>query len=164
MEEGALTGDTALIRRSLERFDPVWERDMIAEGYAELAQAARGSEKREAAERLYALNPGGLRQKGIRLPAELHLETGGFPDNAAKLEKTLRRALNKAGIDAITPEDQGRFRLRIRLEPGNNARCELYDAGRGSTVFSRRFPLNSAAPGDIGAFIRALGDELFTAP
>ncbi|MDR2363478.1 MAG: hypothetical protein LBD65_03585 [Spirochaetaceae bacterium] len=164
LEEGALMGDKILIRRSLEHFDPVWERDMIAEGYAELAQAARGSEKREAAERLYALNPGGLRQKGIRLPAELRLETGGFPDNAAKLEKTLRRALDKAGIDEITPEDQGRFRLRIRLEPGNNARCELYDAGKGIAVFSRRFPLTSSAPGDISAFIRALGDELFIAP
>jgi tetratricopeptide (TPR) repeat protein len=164
LEEGVLTGDQALIRRGLEQFDPVWERDMIAEGYAELAQAARGSMQREAAERLYALNPGGLRQKGIPLPAELRLETGGFPGNAAKLERTLRRALGKAGIAEIPQEGQGRFRLRIRVGPGNGALCELYDTGKGVTVFSRRIPLNSPAPEDMSAFISALGDELFIGP
>ncbi|MFP3090519.1 hypothetical protein LQZ21_09355 [Treponema sp. TIM-1] len=163
LEEGTLRGDKALIRRSLEQFDPVWERDMIAEGYAELARAARGRERQEAAERLYALNPGGLRQQGIRLPAELRLETGGRPNNAAKLEKALRRALAQAGIDEI-PEGQGRFRLRITLAPGDSALCQLYDAGRGTTLFTRSFPLNSSSPEDISAFTRALGDELFTAP
>ncbi|MDR2110245.1 MAG: hypothetical protein LBP32_02950 [Spirochaetaceae bacterium] len=160
LEEGILMGDTARLHRSLEQFDPVWERDMIAEGYAALAQAVRGSEKREAAERLYALNPGGLRQKGIPLPVELRLETSGSPHNAVRLEKALRRALGKAGIAAV-PE--GRFRLSIRPGPGN-ALCELYDAGKGVIRFSRRLPLNSAAPGDISAFVRALGDELFIAP
>jgi hypothetical protein len=135
---------------------------MIAEGYAELAQAVRGSEKQEAAERLYALNPGGLRQNGIRLPAELRLETGGAPRNA------LRRALGKAGIEIVR---EGRFRLSITLGPddagtyaGTYVLCELYDAGRGRSLFSRRFPLNSFAPEDISAFIRALGDEIFIAP
>ncbi|MDR2759132.1 MAG: hypothetical protein LBB78_07120 [Spirochaetaceae bacterium] len=163
LEEGALRGDLALIRRSLEQFDPLWERDMIAEGYAELAQTARGSEKKEAAERLYALNPGALRQKGIPLPAEIHMNTSEIPDNAAKLEKTLRRALDKAGIDEIR-DGQGRFRLSINLGPEGDALCQLYDTGRGTNLFTRRFPLNSSAPEDISAFTRALGEELFTAP
>ncbi|MDR2629700.1 MAG: hypothetical protein LBC60_02135 [Spirochaetaceae bacterium] len=165
LEEGILGKDKALIRGSLEQFDPLWERDMIAEGYAELALAARGSEKREAAERLYALNPGGLRQKGIPLPAELRLELNGIPTHAAKFEKTLRRALDKAGIDEISGgQGPARFRLMITLGPEGEALCQLYDALRGSSLFTRRLPLKSSAPEDISAFTRALGEELFTAP
>ncbi|MDR2069061.1 MAG: hypothetical protein LBP71_04245 [Spirochaetaceae bacterium] len=159
LEEGALRGDQALIRRSLGHFDPIWERDMIAEGYAELALTARGREKQEAAERLYSLNPGGLRKKGIALPAELRLNTRG----SAKLERALRRALARAGIDPL-PEGQGRFQLRITLGPEGDALCQLYDTGRGASRFTRRLPLNSSAPEDISAFTRALGEELFIAP
>jgi hypothetical protein len=163
LEAGLLQGDTARIRRSLEEFDPLWERDRIAEAYSELARRARGDEKRAAAERLYALNPGGLRQKGIRLPAELRLETGESPGDSPKLEKRLRRALGQAGIAVIREEGQARYRLRINLNRDHTF-CELYDTARGASLFSRRIPLGSAAPGDISAFTRALGDGLFTAP
>ena len=134
---------------------------MIAQTYAELALRTRGAEKQDAAERLYALNPGGLRQKGISLPVELQVETSGTPDNAAKLEKNLRRTLGRAGIDVIPA---GRFQLRISLEPEGEALCQFYDSGRGASLFTRRFTLKSSAPEDLRAFVRALGEELFTVP
>jgi Flp pilus assembly protein TadD len=162
LEEGALRRDPTLIRRSLEQFDPVWERDMIAEGYAELARAARGREQQEAAERLYALNPGGLRQKGIPLPAEIRLQASEGLNQAPKLAKALRRALAQAGLEAL-PEGQGRFQLRISLDQEGSALCQLYDAGRDLSLFTRRFPL-TPSPADISAFTQALGEELFTAP
>ncbi|MDR1107562.1 MAG: tetratricopeptide repeat protein [Spirochaetaceae bacterium] len=160
LEEGTLLKDAARIRRGLERFDPVWERDMIAEGYAALAKISRGSEKTAAAEGLYALNPGALRQNGIALPVEFSIETRGFPGKTAPLEKNLRRALARSGI---APIPAARFRLTISAAPEGEARVELYDTGRGTAVLSRLFPLKSSAPGDISAFTRALEDELFKA-
>ncbi|MDR3167636.1 MAG: hypothetical protein LBT93_06810, partial [Treponema sp.] len=54
-----------------------------------------------------------------------------------------------------------RFRLRIGLGGGTagyTAVCELYDGGRGLTLFRRNIPLDSLSPADTAAFARALGD------
>jgi hypothetical protein len=178
-EMGALLKDRNLLRRSVDAFDPVWERDMLADTYAELALLAKGArrqgEGQDAAERLYALNRGGLRQKGIPLPVQLRFAgeaAGDAPPEPAHLIRPLERMLRKAGIQADTP-NPARFTLSLEIHGltspegrkpagGWTIRCELYDAGRGTSVWQRPIPLPSLSARDLSAFARTLADTAFT--
>ncbi|MDR2500757.1 MAG: tetratricopeptide repeat protein [Treponema sp.] len=157
---GKLLRDKDLLGELITRFDPLWERDMIAEIYTEICRSGKAStgEKQEAAERLYALNPGALRQRGIRLPAALVLELD--PAWSRRTAAVLRGTLKKTGVDAAT--GARRFRLSITLREGG-ARCELYDGGRGSALFQETIPLGSLSRRDISGFAQTLGELLFIA-
>jgi hypothetical protein len=179
-EEAGLLKDSAGVLRALGNFDPLWERDMIAEAYGELAEQAqarrRTGDLRDAAERLYALNRGAPRQRGIVLPVELRFE---YPDTAAsgaaglsdreaqRAARALERMIRRAGFDPLPPDsadEPGRFRLRIGLERGETGyagTCELYDGGRGITLFRRTITLDSLSPAATAAFARALGEAAF---
>ncbi|MDR3145435.1 MAG: hypothetical protein LBU21_04090 [Treponema sp.] len=179
-EEGMLLRNAELLRQAIPRLDPVWERDTIARSYAKIALHAGGKnrrgEKRDAAERLYALNRGALRQEGIPLPAELFLDCSAAP-KAGRAERIIRRTLRKMGIElmpknSITVASDSaaeasvpyRFKLRITLqggEGGQSAACELYDGGRGTSVYRKTVPLGFLSAADIGAFAKVLGDGLF---
>jgi transglutaminase-like putative cysteine protease len=187
VEEGLLLKNQELLRRSIPDFDPLWERDMIAETYSELYLLLKGKNQRlertDAAERIYALNKGALRQKGIALPAELAVtvasgvseNTGGgqmagqalTTEQAAKTERALLRTLRKMGVEAVPhPTDAvpNGFSLRFRLSitvAGGEAYCVLYDGGRGVNVFRRTIPLRSASRRDLGAFAHVLGNLIF---
>jgi transglutaminase-like putative cysteine protease/tetratricopeptide (TPR) repeat protein len=176
-EEGILLRDRELLCRGIAGFDPLWERDMIADTYSELCLLLKGRGRRlerfDAAERLYALNRGALRQKGIDLPVRLTItvtDEGAGADQAKK--KTVRalwKTLKKMGItevpssaDSAAPDAYvPRFHLSITAA-GGDARCVLHDGGRGVDVFRRSIPLNTVSPGDISAFARILGDGIFT--
>jgi hypothetical protein len=178
-ETGALFKDRELLRQTIDAFDPTWERDMIADTYAELALPGRDArtERQDAAERLYALNRGALRQKGITLPVHLSFvfNTGeGAADiPTARAIKPIARMLQKAGIrDTGVIDDRAspglaRFTLTLEMqeqkpEGGWNIRCELYDAGRGTSVWQRPIPLPSLSAKDLSAFARTLADIAFT--
>jgi hypothetical protein len=159
-EEGKLLGKKEPILRAADRFDPLWERDMTAEAYAELA-AGRGTkaERRDAAERLFALNRGVLRQKGIRLPVELVI-SGGRPG----LRRVLEKAVKTAGMDA--GGGGSRYTLAITAgaggdSPGGVIFCELRDGGRGTVVYRGNITLASLSGKDRALFARALGDGVF---
>jgi hypothetical protein len=114
----------------------------------------------DAAERLYRLNRGGLRQYGIRLPVELVFEAGEAP--MEHIAKALDRRLYAAGFDTGKGANATRrFQLRIRMN-GAHAVCELYDVSWGSAVFRHTLPLASFSASDITTFARALGDMAFT--
>jgi hypothetical protein len=99
VEEGRLLKDRELIWRSIPAFDPLWERDLIADAYSELCFLLKGRNERfDAAERLYALNRGALRQKGIDLPVTLTLTADGG-------DAALRRTLRRMGLDAVNVSD-----------------------------------------------------------
>jgi hypothetical protein len=181
-EMGTLLKDRALLEAAVNSLDPVWERDMIADMYAELALVAkglsRGAERQDAAERLYALNRGALRQNGISLPVELSFvfepENLSSPREAARLTRPLARVLEKAGIrdigmraDTVDGTSLARFSLTLEIEErqpegGWTINCGLYDGGRGSPAWQRSFPLPSRSAKDLSAFARALADEAFT--
>ncbi|MDR3115466.1 MAG: tetratricopeptide repeat protein [Treponema sp.] len=176
LEEGRLLKNGELLWETVALFDPVWERDMIAQTYTELARMkGRKGRKflaRDAAERLYSLNRGGLRQYGIRLPVELGIDFSTDPSLKAagmrSIEKSLRRAIGAAGFAVDTgrgenPQDSRRFQLRIRIN-GPQAACELYDETWGITMLRHTLPLPSYSPRDIRRFARALGDLAFTEP
>jgi tetratricopeptide (TPR) repeat protein len=177
LEEGILLKDRELLRRSIPDFDPLWERDMIADTYSELYPLLKGRNRRferfDAAERLYALNRGALRQKGIDLPVELTISAATEDASAVrgvkKTEKALRRTLRQMGIDEVprSPDSAApdvfspRFRLDITVAAGE-AHCILHDGGRGVDVFRESIPLESVSPRDLAGFARILGDGLFT--
>jgi tetratricopeptide (TPR) repeat protein len=169
LEEGTLLKKPELLGGAIPQLDPLWERDMIAEAYTALASPwagkTRTSRGRDAVERLYALNRGGVRQNGLALPVELALDTLAAQDNPARAEGVLRRVLKKMGVEAARPGDEPRrFRLSLSLSAGDAAQralCELYDAGRGVILFRRAISLPSLSGADISAFARELGDALF---
>jgi hypothetical protein len=159
-EEGKLLGKKELIHRAVDQFAPLWERDMTAEAYAELA-TGRGTraERRDAAERLFALNRGVLRQKGIRLPVKPVI-SGGRPGLQRILEKTVKTA----GMDI--GGDESRYTLTLTAgngggSPGGVISCELYDGGRGTVVYRGNITLASLSGKDRAFFARALGDGIF---
>jgi hypothetical protein len=154
LEEGMILKNTELIRRGLETFDARWERDMIAEAYGELARMGGKDERADAAERLFAINRGALRQKGIRLPAELRIN-GADSRTGAALRKTARQA----GIDTAGNRVP-RYTLTMTAESGAIL-CELYDEGRGIAVLQRSLPLSSLSARDKAGFARSLGDAVF---
>ncbi|MDR1128298.1 MAG: tetratricopeptide repeat protein [Treponema sp.] len=167
-EEGYLFRDAGLLERVIPLFDPAWERDMIADTYAKLYRLLdkklpgkeRDLKLRDAAERLYALNQGALRQNGIRLPVELLLDTSRAA-SPGRTERALRKALKKMGIEAARPGEGGnRYRLSIAVS-GGEAFCELYDGGRGTSFFREFIPLLSLKSAALSEFAAALGDAVF---
>jgi transglutaminase-like putative cysteine protease/tetratricopeptide (TPR) repeat protein len=158
-EEGKLFKNRAQTAAALEGFDPVWEQDMIADAYTDLAKFSRGPQKHEAAEELYAINRGGLRQEGLRLPAELSVQAG-----ERALTRHLTRLVKRSGVETV---DGARYSisLELSLSPGDydySIRCELQDRSRNATVLRRSFPLPSLSKKDLAACIRAIGDTIFT--
>jgi tetratricopeptide (TPR) repeat protein len=178
-EEGILRRNGGLLRKALESLDPVWERDIIADVYAELARpglggiflraaAGTGEDTQRPGERLYALNRGALRQRGIRLPVELVISAGTAAslesgDPGRRTERNLRRVLRRIGVEPQRAGGAGRPRFRLSLTAaGDEFACELYDSFRGEPVFRRNIPLASFAAGDMSAFALALGEAIFT--
>ncbi|MDR1904798.1 MAG: hypothetical protein LBQ88_21260 [Treponema sp.] len=178
LEEGKLTQDADLLRQAVYQFEPVWERDVIAEAYTELAQDAmrrgRKAEFYAIAERLFALNRGALRQAGIRLPIKLEIgfsEAAGGGGSRGRTERRIRKAVAQAGFEPVSGNSslfgalfggtvwEPRFRLTISLS-GQEARCELYDGNRGIDLVRRNIPLTSLSRTDLSAFVRNLSNEV----
>jgi transglutaminase-like putative cysteine protease/cytochrome c-type biogenesis protein CcmH/NrfG len=178
-EEGRLLKDPALLRRALGNqdeagsppgFDPRWERDMIARTYRELAKLSRGTERDTWAEKLYALNRGGLRQQGISLPVNLRINPGETGPER-RLAKALERMLKKAGLKSAgkRPVETGgipRFTLILELgkdegRGGRSVLCEVYDTGRSASVLSRNISLASPSEKDLATFVRTLAGAVF---
>jgi hypothetical protein len=161
LEEGVLFNRREQIAQTVSRFDPQWERDMIAEAYAEMALRGPASGRRDAAERAFALNRGGLRQKGIRLPVALNME--GL---SSKTEAALRKAVKAAGMDDgdglfRAASQASRYTLTLAGENGERIRCELYDGGRGVLVYQGSIRLPSLNLTGRRTFARDLGNGVF---
>jgi tetratricopeptide (TPR) repeat protein len=180
-EEGTLMKNPALLRRAGDGFDPVWERDMIAESLAELCRALRGrrrrAERQDAAERLYALNKAALLQNGIALPVEIIVDadlwkspastdatsTGATPTGATSRQaaRIVKKTLTRMGFQEAAPGAGARFLLIIVLS-GDTARCELQDRGRGTTPLRESIPLPSLSRQDLSAFAAHFETAAFT--
>jgi hypothetical protein len=143
-EEADLLGKAEDALALLGNFDAVFERDMIAEVYRSAAQNGRRAEaRRDAAERLYVLNRGALRQEGIRLPVRPRFAQGSSPGGSGALG-ALSRALGKAGFELRGEEC--RFELRVQLA-GDTLMWELYDTQRGREIVRRSY-----SDSDLAAF------------
>ncbi|MDR0583894.1 MAG: tetratricopeptide repeat protein [Treponema sp.] len=174
-EEGLLLKDPALLEKALANLDPVWEREMISRCYREFAQNGKAglssrerTARRTAAEELFALNPGALRQSGISLPLDIRMDLIGAPDLPHN-EKPLLKALAKAGFTRAAAGDAGspaRFTLGIRINgsaaAGYTASCELIDTEGAAKPQRHSVPLRSLSPADVSDFARTLGGAVFT--
>lgn len=150
-ELGSLEKNTELLLNAIGQFDPVWERDMIADAYAELATAYQNQGKDEQAqasiEGLYALNRGALLQRGLRLPINLELKVD-FSDTRTQrsFSRAITAIVNQIGLQVIDSEtsstgrSRGRYTLKLNRE-GNTLHCALFDAAKGSIIRERGISL-----------------------
>ena len=136
-EEGRLLKNRKLLAEITSEFDPLWEKDMIADTYGELARMGKKAERQDAAERLFAINRGALLQRGLRLPVKLQIH-GDLRSGVIK------SAVKAAGLE-VQNRDSLRYTLNISRSGDSAMLCELYDGGRGITIYSAVLPLPSQA-------------------
>jgi len=174
LEEGILFNDIELLKNALDSLDQVWERELISKCYSKFAQAGFPvfssrvrAARRNAAEKLFALNRGALLQAGISLPAEVQINFTGSGADTRRSEKTLRNVLSKAGFSPASGSVAGsvRYRLDITITgssgAGFSAQCVLLDTEGEVPPLSRAFPMRSLSRHDIYGFTGALGRFVF---
>jgi tetratricopeptide (TPR) repeat protein len=159
-EEGRLFKNRRTFVQSLGGFDPLWERDMIANVYAELASIGKKAERQEAAERLFAINRGALLQNGIALPVQLRINSLG--NRFFGIEGILKEAANSAGLETARTESP-RYTLTFdSSEEEGFILCKLYDNGRGIVIWEKNLNLPASPSSSQKAeFKKALRDGIF---
>jgi len=160
-EEGKLLKNKNTLEKSLGGFDPLWERDMIVNAYAELASIGKKTERQDAAERLFAINRGALLQNGISLPVQLRINSQG--NRLGGIEGFLKEASKSAGLETARTELP---RYTLTFDPSSEegfVSCKLYDNGRGAAVWEKSLSLSSQSPSaaEKTNFKRALRDGIF---
>jgi len=167
LEEGRLRGNLGMTAVALEGFDPIWQRDMIAMAYREFARNGRTRRARQPfAEELFALNRSALLQSGVALPAEIDVSFVGA-EGSRRSERTLRRALGKAGFTrpVLAGGSSPRFVLDIVISAADTGgyivSSELIDTDTWENPFRRTLPLRSMSGADIYAFAADLSRAVF---
>ncbi|MCL2878793.1 MAG: hypothetical protein FWF29_00985, partial [Treponema sp.] len=174
LDEGTLNKDIRALERALAGFDPHWEKILISQCYQEIAGLSRGlprTERQFAAEELFSLNRGGLRQAGLALPVALEVQYTAESIPGARegkaLQKNLYKALGKTGFRIANDDtkETPRFTLRLLIDgsagQGFSVQCELVDTqGAGETI-RRDFPLKDFSRPGISDFCRTLGNVVF---
>jgi tetratricopeptide (TPR) repeat protein len=162
-ETGKFLRNESLLNDALPALDPVWEKDLSADIYTELALIAQKKGRpglaAEAAGRLFALNPGALRQNGIRFPVKVEVTAGA--DISARRIKALVKTLDRAGFDTKTAAP--RWTLRLRIDSGE-VYAELYDGGTGIVKRRKTLPLPLFSSKYLCDFANALADNLAAGP
>ena len=150
---GRLLKDKQLIADSIAALDPIWERDVIADAYTELAKLPGSrSSRNDAIERLFALNAGALRQAGLSLPVSLVVDSAD-----TRVTRILRNALKTAGL---VPTESARFRLTLTIGSAS-IDCVLHDGNRGTVLLKRSIPISSLFSKDLHAFAQTLAEQVF---
>jgi transglutaminase-like putative cysteine protease len=150
---GRLLKDKQLIADSIAALDPIWERDVIADAYTELAKLPGSrSSRNDAIERLFALNAGALRQAGLSLPVSLVVDSAD-----TRVTRILQNALKTAGL---VPTESARFRLTLTIDSGS-IDCVLHDGNRGTVLLKRSIPIGSLSSKDLHAFAQTLAKQVF---
>ena len=156
-EEGRLRKNRKLLTDILSDFNPVWERDMIADTYTKLALSGKKADRQDAAERLFALNRGALLRNGIMLPVNLQMARPDGSDDS--MERLLKKVLKPAGLEPMR-RDSLRYTLNISRAGDGSLLCELYDGSRGINIVSSSLPA-PLSKDQRAAFARALRDLVF---
>jgi tetratricopeptide (TPR) repeat protein len=170
LEQGRLLHRRDLLERADRSLDPQWERDLLADTWTELALMLKRDGDRQGAgkyaERLYAINPGALRQRGLYLPVLWELRSPGPQVLPVSAEKALREAFSAVGFrlhtrDTVHPGAFApRYRLSLTEEP-TRLNVELYDSLRGISVVSKTFDLSLFNTEEISAVAEAWGNATF---
>jgi tetratricopeptide (TPR) repeat protein len=160
-EEGRMREDAELLQRSIEGLDPYWEREGIFDGlrYQVAVLGTDGARGRQALNRLYELNPGGMLQYGLALPLAVRLEQKG--------DRVLNRCvrfLGRSGSQVAAHVDAAegfRYRLVLEREAGGRVGFSLHERGR--TVFSESFTLQKgSARRQAAALARKIIERIYS--
>jgi hypothetical protein len=146
LKEGRLLNNAQLIRQSLNNLEPIWELDLIADAYAELAKKRASTLE---AEELFTITRGAMRQNGIMLGVNLVIY-----GNSAEA-RVLRKLVRQAGIRPLSAN--ARYTLKIAEEDGI-VHYELMDRDR--SILYRTANMPSSAR-EKALFSRSLGDAIF---
>ena len=167
LEEGILLKDKRTVEKALIGLDPLWERELISHCYREISKPKKlqlfGSKQQNlnAAQELFSLNRGSLRQNGIALPVEINIS-----NNITINEKLILRALKKSGLKQNSAGYPSRFILSISINQPNSAEynitCELADRETRTKTIRYSAPLKSFKKADVYKFVRAFADAVFT--
>jgi tetratricopeptide (TPR) repeat protein len=133
-EEGKIRRLPALLESSLELLDPFWEKEGICDSLRYLIPLlpAHSLERRQALNRLYAINPGALLQNGLALPLQIELPQEGLTGATVR---RLLRLLRRTGSElSLAPQVGFRYRLSLRAGPGGNLRFVLSDGEEGRVL------------------------------
>jgi tetratricopeptide (TPR) repeat protein len=131
-ERGIITKNPALLKESINKFDPFWEKEEIAESLVSLIRLLpRGkAERRDAINRLYDINPGAFLSNGIGLPLEVRFT---MRSEKRMLKRIILHALKAAGSDtttrnSLTNEEKGfRYILHISWDKAGSPSFILSD-------------------------------------
>ena len=121
IDEGSLRRSAGTIREAIGGLDPVWERRFLAHAFIEIAPlAAREGDRegrREAINRLFAVNPGALAPEGLGLPLVPRF-VGGW---TGRERRAVRRLLRRSGSE-LADATGGGFRYVLTLERSEDER------------------------------------------
>ncbi len=161
LEAAILDRDAAALSAAIARLDPVWERDVEAEGLGELAgllfRSGRGEEGRAALERLWLLSPGALAPQGFSVPALVKLEVSS--DVASRTTAGLERRLRRLGMGFKGEKDEAfGFFLRLRVDR-EGADYTLTQRSSGAVLRTGSVRFGSSGP-SAGGMARFLFDSL----
>jgi predicted negative regulator of RcsB-dependent stress response len=124
-ERGRETGNPGLLEKAAAGFNPLWERAPLSDTLQMLARIQyrffRIAAARNTINRLYAVNPGGVRSAGLSLPLILQVEWEGKQRLGALTEGFLFRGFRRAGVPVSRYEKPGfsyRFHLKFSDDGG----------------------------------------------
>ncbi len=132
-EEGKVKHSVSLLKRTLGKFDPFWERDGIVDSLRLMIPLmrtkAQRAERRRYINKLYSLNRGALLQYGFGLPLEVGFRVVGqgmgkgmlgLLDRNARFEGYVLKMLRESGSDVATESGVDGFRYRLYVEIRGN--------------------------------------------
>lgn len=164
-ELGKLEQNAGSILQAISLFDPVWERDMIADAYAELAKIYKRQRNIEASqaniEALYALNRGSLLQRGLELPITIEIK-GDFANLSEEraYKKAITTILDHSGL-RINNREAGRYRLLLNRQ-ATTIKAELWDRIKGKTIREGSIPITDLSQENRRTFSLELQKILFS--
>ncbi len=164
-EMGKLEQKSDLMLQAINLFDPVWERDMIADAYAELAslyqKQGKIDESRASIEALFALNRGALLQRGLRLPINLEIDgTFTSSEDRRAYQKGITATINQSGLQILSSKSC-RYQLNLYHE-GTTLKASLWDTVKGTSIREGLFHLPNLSADSRLQFSRELQKTLFS--
>jgi len=167
-ERGRQTGNKALIEEAISLFDSGWENDIAADSYLELYNITKKQRRKtdafDAAEQLYLMNPGAMRQSFVRLPVTFNIDADGSVDKGTV--NKIKKHLKAAGFEDAASYDR-RFVLSIDLTNAgstkDNIRCVLIDKQRGMEIVRHSGYIPDKSGASLAAFANGLSESVFKA-
>ncbi len=158
-EQGALLRSPDLLWKSIEGFDPFWEKEATADSLLDLAPLLRGQARRDVIARLFELNPGALPQAGLGLPLAVEFRSSGWSSREKRL---IGRYLRRSGSECVSGPDGGmRYTLSLSREANNAVRWSVIDSRSGTTIAGGAPRFVARPPVRCASLVQAILDELY---